>query len=250
MSWSLVSLFFRFGCAVCVNDIDMKFTSHVSYSSSFCSIQGLYCVDREGNVVFEKKLSPTVVKEAEQLVADCNISICGYDGDDLYTTEQTDVVVSLSEFYGEPTVQLVLGKDGTSTIKLSEHENGLHKLLIMDEDTEMLNKVVRPKLEDLAQRHGVTVTQALPTMLELLPGGCSKAYGVQKLCEALSIDPKSELLALGDAENDAEMLEMASIGVAVGNACPRARSAADFIMTERNNEGGAGLAMELFGFDN
>lgn len=75
----------------------MESTSLISYSSSFCSIQGLYCIDREGNVVFEKKLSPTVVKEAEQLVADCKISICGYDGDNLYTTEQADVVVSLSE---------------------------------------------------------------------------------------------------------------------------------------------------------
>jgi hydroxymethylpyrimidine pyrophosphatase-like HAD family hydrolase len=44
------------------------------------------------------------------------------------------------------------------------------------------------------------------------------------------------------------MLEMASIGVAVGNACPRAREAADFIMEETNNQGGAGSAMELFGF--
>jgi Cof subfamily protein (haloacid dehalogenase superfamily) len=211
-------------------------------------IQGLYCIDREGNVVFEKKLSPLVVKEAEQLVQECGISICGYDGDDLYTTEQTDVVRSLSEFYGEPTVQLVLGMDG-SVITLSEHENGCHKLLIMDEDVEMLRTVVRPKLEKLAEKHGVIVTQALPTMLELLPGGCSKAVGVQKLCEALGIDAETELLALGDAENDAGMLEMASIGVAVGNACPVARSAADFIMTERNDEGGAGLAMEMFGFD-
>jgi len=210
-------------------------------------IQGLYCIDREGNVVFEKKLSPLVVREAEQLVQDCNISICGYDGDDLYTTEQTDVVRSLSEFYGEPTVQLVVGMDG-SAITLSEHENGCHKLLIMDEDAEMLTTVVRPKLERLAEKHGVIVTQALPTMLELLPGGCSKAVGVQKLCEALGINAETELLALGDAENDAGMLKMASIGVAVGNACPIACSAADFIMTERNDEGGAGLAMEMFGF--
>jgi hypothetical protein len=42
----------------------VKYTAHISYSSAFCSIQGLYCIDREGNVVFEKKLSPTVVKEA------------------------------------------------------------------------------------------------------------------------------------------------------------------------------------------
>lgn len=211
-------------------------------------IQGLYCIDREGIVVFEKKLSPLVVSEAEQLASDCGISIVGYDGDDLYTTEQTNVVRSLSEFYGEPTVML-LQKDGCD-IGLSQHENGIHKLLIMDENVEMLKSIVRPRLEKLAETHGVTVTQALPTMLELLPGGCSKAFGVKKLCEALGIDATTELLALGDAENDAEMLEMASIGVAVGNACPRARSAADFIMTERNDEGGAGLAMELFGFDN
>ena len=210
-------------------------------------IQGLYCIDREGNVVFEKKLSPLVVREAEQLVMDCGISIVGYDGDDLYTTEQTDVVRSLSEFYGEPTVQLVHSVDGK--LQLAEHENGVHKLLIMDEDAEMLTTVVRPKLEKLAEKHGVIVTQALPTMLELLPPGCSKAVGVQKLCEALGIDAKTDLLALGDAENDADMLAMASIGVAVGNACPVARSASDFIMTERNDEGGAGLAMEQFGFD-
>mmetsp|Transcript_15908 Transcript_15908/g.32064 ORF Transcript_15908/g.32064 Transcript_15908/m.32064 type:complete len:120 (+) Transcript_15908:6350-6709(+) len=119
----------------------------------------------------------------------------------------------------------------------------------MDNDAEMLKTVVRPKLEKLAEKHGVIVTQALPTMLELLPAGCSKAVGVQKLCDALGIDAETELLALGDAENDAEMLSLASIGVAVGNACPVARSASDFIMTERNDEGGAGLAMEQFGFD-
>lgn len=212
-------------------------------------IQGLYCIDREGNVVFEKKLSSLVVKEAEQLVMECGISIVGYDGDDLYTTEQTDVVRSLSEFYGEPTVQLVHSSVDGSKLQLAENDNGCHKLLIMDEDAEMLKTVVRPKLEKLAEKHGVIVTQALPTMLELLPPGCSKAVGVQKLCEALGINPETELLALGDAENDADMLAMSSIGVAVGNACPVARSASDFIMTERNDEGGAGLAMEQFAFD-
>jgi hydroxymethylpyrimidine pyrophosphatase-like HAD family hydrolase len=69
------------------------------------------------------------------------------------------------------------------------------------------------------------------------------------VCEVLGINAETELLALGDAENDAGMLRMASIGVAVGNACPLARDAADFIMKERSDEGGAGLAMELFGFD-
>ena len=211
-------------------------------------IQGLYCVDEDNNVVFEKKLPSSAIQAAEELVEDFGISIIGYDGDNLYSTELSDIVVSLSEFYGEPTVELMMDGD-ESALKLVQHEPGMHKLLLMDDDVERLTQVIRPRLEHLALRHGATVTQAIPTMLELLPEGCSKAFGVQKVCEALGINAETELLALGDAENDAGMLWMASIGVAVGNACPQARDAADFIMKERSDEGGAGLAMELFGFD-
>jgi len=90
------------------------------------------------------------------------------------------------------------------------------------------------------------VTQAIPTMLELLPEGCSKAFGVEQLCLALGIDPSTELLAIGDAENDAGMLRMACIGVAVGNASPPARDASDMVLEFTNDQGGAGIAIELF----
>ena len=116
----------------------------------------------------------------------------------------------------------------------------------MDDDTDKLTNLVRPKLEQLAQQYDACVTQALPTMLELLPKGCSKAIGVAKLCKALDIDMKNELLAIGDAENDAGMLDDACLGVAVGNACPRARDAADVILDQTNDDGGAGVAIEAF----
>jgi hydroxymethylpyrimidine pyrophosphatase-like HAD family hydrolase len=161
-------------------------------------IQGLYCVDGDNNVVFEKKLPMSAIRAAEDLVAEFGISIIGYDGDELYSTELTDTVVELSEFYGEPTVKLMMKDD--SVTNLVEHEAGLHKLLLMDEDVEQLSNIIRPRLEQLAEEHDATVTQAIPTMLELLPKGCSKAYGVQKVCEALGINAGTELLALGDAE--------------------------------------------------
>ena len=45
----------------------------------------------------------------------------------------------------------------------------------MDDDVEKITNIARPKLEELARKHGASgVTQALPTMLELLPEGCSK----------------------------------------------------------------------------
>ncbi len=214
-------------------------------------LQGLFCVDTQGKVVFEQKLDRLAIDATEALVEESGISIVAYDGDNLYTTKQTDIVVHLHEHYGEPLPVLLPDDNGTEssidTIRnLSTHEPSMHKLLLMDDDCDKLNNIVRPKLEALAEQYNATVTQALPTMLELLPKGCSKALGVKKLCDALGIDPGVELLALGDAENDEGMLEMASIGVAVGNASPPAREASDFIMDYTNDEGGAGYAMEWF----
>jgi Cof subfamily protein (haloacid dehalogenase superfamily) len=208
-------------------------------------LQGLYCVDEDGTVVFEKKLSFDAVAAVETLVNDHGISIVAYDGDSLYTTKQTDIVRHLHDHYGEPMPVEISNEAGT---KLVDHSAGFHKVLLMDHDTTRLREIVRPELEKLAWEHNACVTQALPTMLELLPDGCSKALGVSKVCEALELDMSSELLALGDAENDVEMLRRAAIGIAMGNACPKAKAAADFVMTETNDEGGAGAAMELFGF--
>jgi hydroxymethylpyrimidine pyrophosphatase-like HAD family hydrolase len=203
-------------------------------------LQGLYCVDGEGNVVFEQKLTNSAVAAVEQLAKECKVSVVAYDGDKLYSPELTESVIELTERYGEPKVAPLM-------TSLAAYEPGIHKILLMHENVEMLRRI-RPQLEALAKENNACVTQAVPTMLEWMPGGCSKANGVSKLCEALGIDPSTELLAIGDAENDVGMLEMAAIGVAVGNACPRAQEAADFWMEETNDDGGAGSAMELFGF--
>jgi len=199
-------------------------------------IQGLYCVI--GNtVIFEQKLEKQAVKACEELVLETKTSIIAYDGDTLYTTNLTESVIRLHELYGEP-----LSKEISSISALS---GGVHKILLCDDDVDKLTNIVRPQLEILAAANNATVTQAVPTMLELLPGGCSKGLGVEKLCEKLGIDPTVDLLAMGDAENDIEMLQMAAIGVVMGNGSPGARNAGDIVLDETSGEGGVGLAMEV-----
>lgn len=203
-------------------------------------LQGLYCLDGKGNILFEKKLPAEALAAAESLAIDNQISMVSYDGSNLFTTEMTDIVLELTDLYGEPRASCLPS--------LTQHEPGMHKLLYMDYNVERLAREIRPQLEAVAEKYGACVTQAMPTMLELLPAGCSKAMGVQKVCEFLGIDAQTQLLAIGDAENDGGMLQMAAIGVAVGNACPAAQEASDFLLEESNDEGGAGVAMEVFGF--
>jgi len=199
-------------------------------------LQGLYCVDGEGDVVFERKLERGAISAVEDLLKEmeeqseeggAEVSVVGYDGDDLYTAEVTDIVLHLHEHYSEPLPRLLphtTGSTDTPPRKLSTHTPSLHKLLLLSSNTVHLATTLRPRLERLAATLDppCTVTQALPTMLELLPAGCGKAQGVSRLCIALGVEhPGEELLALGDAENDVGMLEMAGVGVAMGRSCWR-----------------------------
>lgn len=140
-------------------------------------------------VVYEEKLPSAAVEAAEELLAAVDIAVVGYDGDNLYTTDLTrKEVAELHEKFGEPASEEISSLVG--------HLPGVHKLLLMDNDLEKLNQEVRPRLEELAKEYKCVVTQAVPTMLELLPFGCSKAKGVQMLCEHLGVDPTTQLLTL------------------------------------------------------
>ncbi|HEY6932878.1 MAG TPA: HAD-IIB family hydrolase, partial [Marmoricola sp.] len=89
---------------------------------------------------------------------------------------------------------------------------------------------------------GFEATHSGAPFVEVLPRGVSKAWGLARLCEHLGLDP-AEVVAFGDAPNDAEMLAWAGCGVAVANAAPESRAAADEV-TASNDEDGVAMVLE------
>jgi Cof subfamily protein (haloacid dehalogenase superfamily) len=213
------------------------------YSVPGVFIQGLYCVDETGRVIFEKRLTAQAVQAATQFALDSKnkLSMFGYNGNEILTTKEADPkhVADYHDVWGEP-VPIIIDS-------FVDYEPGFHKILFMSNDSQQLTQQIRPKLDALAVENNCATTQAVPTMLELLPAGCSKALGVQMLCQHYGIDPSTQLLAIGDAENDIGMLEMAAVGVAVGNASPLVKEVADIVVQESHIQGGAGIAIQQFG---
>lgn len=72
--------------------------------------------------------------------------------------------------------------------------------------------------------------------IHLMERGHSKAKGVAKACSLLKID-LSEVVAIGDADNDVRMLRECGFGVAVANASPAAKEAADFVCAKEHAAG-------------
>ncbi|UJF32293.1 Cof-type HAD-IIB family hydrolase [Paenibacillus hexagrammi] len=90
------------------------------------------------------------------------------------------------------------------------------------------------KIRQTAESWGVfEITNSHPCNIELNPLGISKASGLEAVCKLLGIT-MSQVVAMGDSENDITMLQAAGLGVAMGNAQERVKGIAD--MTTVTNE--------------
>ena len=74
------------------------------------------------------------------------------------------------------------------------------------------------------------------SFLELSHPSVHKAATVEALLEASGIDA-SEVVAFGDMPNDLELIRWAGLGVAVANADPRLRAAADEVTASNDDDG-------------
>lgn len=72
--------------------------------------------------------------------------------------------------------------------------------------------------------------------IDIIPADGGKTVGIQKLLEHYRLTPDN-VMAFGDGDNDVDMLESAQIGVAMGNASPKAKAAADYITTDIDDDG-------------
>lgn len=111
---------------------------------------------------------------------------------------------------------------------------GAHKLLCMGEKNKIDELI--PVLE--AKYLPMTLVRSKDEYLEVVPAGAGKDTAMRALCEALGLTP-DEVMALGDHDIDAPLLRAAGLGIAMGNASPIARAAADELTDSCDADGAA-----------
>jgi len=102
----------------------------------------------------------------------------------------------------------------------------------------------RRELEERFGRLAVLVFSE-PEFLEVLPSGMSKADGLLRACRVLGIRPE-QVAAFGDGPNDSDMLMRAGIGVAVANARPEVKAAADIVAPFAGSKGVIWALQQIF----
>ena len=103
----------------------------------------------------------------------------------------------------------------------------------------LVGDFMKEKDAELSQRFNTVLSQ--PSIYETLPQGVSKATALQSLAERLDLLP-SEIMAIGDGNNDREMLEFAGLSIAMDNASAPIKALANYV-TSSNNEDGVAAAI-------
>lgn len=121
----------------------------------------------------------------------------------------------------------------------------ISKMMMIDEP-DVLDAAIAKFPKDFYDDY--TVLKSEPFYLEVLNKSASKGQALKDLAQILSI-PRENIMAIGDNENDIDMIEYAGVGVGMGNAIASVKEVSDYI-TDTNELDGVATAIEAIAFDN
>lgn len=119
-----------------------------------------------------------------------------------------------------------------------------NKIMLVDHP-EVLEEAIKNLPDWIYEKFNVV--KSTPYFLEILPKEVSKGEGLKMLADSLGIK-QEEIIAVGDADNDLDMIKYAGLGVAMGNAFENVKEIADYI-TKSNEEDGVAHVINKFILD-
>lgn len=196
---------------------------------------------REKRVLHEEELEP---EEALQIlsyfqtlpaICDCYVDGWGYMGRADYER--------IEEFASVPYVVRMLKDLRTPVDDLAAFIRGRKVQKVMCFFNDMERRAL--ELERVSARFpNMAVSSSIINNIEVNAQKATKGGALRNLCAVLGIDP-AETMAFGDGSNDLDMICTAGIGVAMGNAYPGLKEAADFVTLDCDADGVA-YAVEQF----
>ena len=200
-------------------------------------VQGCLTCDADGTVLESIELDSVVAQSVIRFAERAGASAVAFCGSRILCSrrdENTDLVLK----YGEPAPEAV----GPMIANVIDEGIGINKILLFCDEKDM------PALREDAElmfENDCAITTAVPGMLEFLPMGASKGAAVARLLARMGVDPKN-VLALGDGENDAEMLALAGTAVAMKGSAELVVAAARGVVGGSNDEDGVADAVEKY----
>lgn len=183
-------------------------------------------------ILYDETISYKASKEVFDLVEEHKGTCCFWKDDKLYFNKNDKYTVYYENLTSiKPTIVNEVSEELLTNIT---------KFIWFGEPEEL----VHVQKEILSKVSGINFFKSQIHILEIVPKSVSKGITLKVLAQTLGIN-QSEVIAIGDDENDISMIEYAGLGVAMGNAKDLVKNIANYI-TSTNDENGVGEVIRKF----
>ena len=201
------------------------------HSPAICG-GGSQVVDADFNILHTCYIQPEVAKQVLDVCREEGLYVQIFDDGNYIFQKHTPS----SDVYHE-----ISGLNPVEDPHLFEREHIETPKILIIEPAERL-KEVQPMLKERFPM--LNIGRSRPTFLELNNPEGNKGVALKILSEKLGLK-QSELIAIGDNQIDASMIEYAGYGTAMGNATPKVKAAAKY-ETLTNDEDGVAAAIRKY----
>jgi 5-amino-6-(5-phospho-D-ribitylamino)uracil phosphatase len=193
---------------------------------------------RDHRTLYRAEFAPGVLERTLQTIVDCGFEplVCAdtyHDGFDFYLQRDKIVTPELSEYarlnpgcgrlWPELTTAPPLEVFAAFSMGTRQQMLGLENAL-------------RQAIPDKLSMHVLRSPKYTGFMCEVAPEGVTKWSAVRRLARQWGVSD-AEICAVGDDVNDVPMIRSAGLGVAMGNASPEVKAAADRIAPCHDDDG-------------
>jgi len=190
-----------------------------------------------GKIIFQRTMSNQFYREFVKFIKDNGLQYNVVDNEGRTYTSGRDWI------------------DKYTIMQAYENENGLYlkdpeQLPVDFEIVKAIINGEESKLDEISQMvhdkfdKDYFVVRTGVGFLEIFPKDVNKGEALKVLTSDLKID-LGNVIAMGDRDNDIQMLKIVGMGVAMENGLPDVKAAANFV-TKDNNHSGVGVAIEKF----
>jgi Cof subfamily protein (haloacid dehalogenase superfamily) len=194
-------------------------------------------VEPDLSVVEQKLIPPDAAREAVQIFHRHRIDCWVFTGNEWLVTNPAGAHVD-RESHTVQTPPTVVPEFTAAQLAAAG------KIVGPSQDHNLVARVTELMQNALAGRAGAARSQ--PYYCDVVPPGIDKGRLVELLAARLGV-PRSQILVLGDMENDIAMFRQAGFAVAMGNATEAVKRAAQ-ATTLSNDEDGVAAAIERYVF--
>ena len=196
---------------------------------------GACVLNQNGEIIYGHPMSPKQMGILCELARDNNYSL-GFSFLDGYYTYFQDAI--FREFYRQTNGDMLCLLDGTD-----------HTRHLRDLPYSGWGMVPREKAEEFnKEKNGLVMIPFKNISHDICQSGINKKTGAEQLLTKMGID-WSETVAIGDGDNDCELLSSAGKSIAMGNAVMAAKEVADIIAGDVSEDGASEAIAKIFHID-